>query len=59
MKQPTNTPERADVLEQLKAALAQGDKHKVNSLLGTLHPADIARIMESMPQGERVHCGHG
>lgn len=54
MKQPTNTPERADVLEQLKAALAQGDKHKVNSLLGTLHPADIARIMESMPQGERV-----
>ena len=40
-------------LEQLRQALDSGDAHQVRNLLSTLHSAEIADLLESIPHGPR------
>ena len=40
-------------LEQLRQALESGDAHQVRNLLSTLHSAEIADLLESIPHGPR------
>lgn len=54
MKRTTVASGHARMREQLKEAIARGDRQALSALLAALHPADIARVMESMPQEERV-----
>jgi len=54
MKRSTLASRHARTLERLKEALERGDRQALSPLLGALHPAEIARVMQSMPQEERV-----
>ncbi len=53
---PTSEPLeiREERREQVVRAVESGDTSRVKQLINTLHPADIADLLESIPQDERV-----
>jgi magnesium transporter len=42
------------VLEELRSALKHGDERKLGELVGNVHPADLADMLELLPEEERV-----
>jgi magnesium transporter len=48
--QPPRTPTR---LEALKRALDEGTMRQVHRLVNSMHPAEVASLLESLPQTQR------
>ena len=53
MKESTETQTVHGRLNQLTRALDSGAAEQIRSLLGNLHPAEIADVLESFPHGPR------
>ncbi len=47
------TDTHTDRIETLRDALDSGSLNPIRALLGALHPAEIARVLESLPPAER------
>lgn len=43
-----------DTLTELRAALDDGALRSVRRMVGSLHPAEVARLLESLPRAERA-----
>ncbi|HYQ71767.1 MAG TPA: magnesium transporter [Gammaproteobacteria bacterium] len=53
MKEQTEAQTARDRIDQLSRALDSGAAGQIRSLLGNLHPAEIADVLESFPHGPR------
>jgi magnesium transporter len=53
MSAPPNKPEKAGRLAALREALDEGAVRSAERLIGTLHPAEVAQLLESLPPARR------
>jgi magnesium transporter len=51
--EPDKHPTRMTRLESLRRALDQGTVRQVNRLVNTMHPAEVASLLESLPPAQR------
>ncbi|HKL64312.1 MAG TPA: magnesium transporter, partial [Woeseiaceae bacterium] len=49
-----NPEDRKTPLETLREALEGGAMRPVRRMIGSLHPSEVARLLESLPPAERA-----
>jgi len=55
MPESVDQEQMQECLQRLLAALEAGDLNRVNTLISSAHPAEIANLLEALPHDERLY----